>query len=361
MCEISGINRLQGQLNQYAFSPTSSSCTSGLSLLYTLLLLFTSVEETSPVYLNLSEVLNFNELSLEAFKSLLKNLGDAELQTSASAFLRAYNNRDPAIEAIQQTYLHSHTRPLTTASAINQWASEHTNGTITEILTGELSRGTEAVLISALYFKAKWQHEFDPTMTAAMPFTLLDGAEKDVPTMNMPRTSRAVWNSAVSTGFVNEYAGSADGLIALFSLPKESGEAGLRASLAELTTRFPERGTHSTSINLSLPKFAIDSSMPLDAFLQQLGLGAMYQTFQFAAETSKPFVSVGTVLQGTHLVVDEQGTEASAVTAMVVRRSYDPTLYTDLAFDRPFAFALVEKATGTRIVTAAIVDPLAVE
>ncbi|KAG9396975.1 hypothetical protein J8273_1323 [Carpediemonas membranifera] len=355
---ISGINHLQSQLNQYAFNPSSSSCTSGLSLLYTLLLLFTSVEETSPVYSNLCNVLDLNDVSLEAFKALLSNLDDAGVHTAASSFVRDFSGLNPVIESIQRTYLNSKCQPLTTAEAINQWASEHTNGTIREIIP-ELTGDIEAVLISALYFKAKWLHEFDPAGTRPQTFTTLSGEEKEVSTMHMRKTHRRVWDSAVSSGFVNEYIGSANGVEALFSLPTEPGEPGLRAALAELTTQTPEKDAKITGINISLPRFKIETTTLADPFLKQLGLTELYNSFQYAAVASNPYVSVSSTVQKTFLAVDEEGTEASAVTAMFIASGIfmDPKVDRDLEFDRPFVFALVDKASGSRLLTAVVIDP----
>ncbi|KAG9396004.1 Serpin (serine protease inhibitor) [Carpediemonas membranifera] len=351
-------NQLQNKLSQYAFRTDASTCVSGFSLLYTLLLLFTSVDESSPVNSSLSNALSIDSVSLKAFRAVLDSLNASGVHTAATSFIRDFSDRDPVIEALQHRFLDATVQQLTSVDAINQWCAAHTNGAIAQILT-QLDPDTAAALVSTLYFKARWVTPFDPTRNVGRPFTLLSGDRVTVDMMRNEDAHVSVWRTETSTGFVGEYKAPATDVLALFSLPNKPGETGLREALAELATGQPELAAQPHAVDLSLPKFRVDQSFQADNFLRQLGLTRQYESFEFAALQHRPMLQVTKTIQKMFLAVDEDGTEAAAVTAMmldealVLHDKREP-----LVFDRPFAFALVDRS-GTRLLTAAIVNPAA--
>ena len=62
---------------------------------------------------------------------------------------------------------------------------------------------------------------------------------------------------------------------------------------------------------------------------------------------------IGVVIQKTFVDVNEEGTEAAAVTAVPIADS-DPSSFT---VDHPFVFAIRERLTGTILFLGKIVDP----
>ena len=60
--------------------------------------------------------------------------------------------------------------PLISAEQVNEWCAEKTHGKITNILD-ELSPDTAMLLLNAVYFKADWQHQFNPDYTHTGDFT----------------------------------------------------------------------------------------------------------------------------------------------------------------------------------------------
>ncbi|KAG9395520.1 Serpin (serine protease inhibitor) [Carpediemonas membranifera] len=350
------MNKLTFELAKYAFKEDENMATSGLSLFYTLLLAYTSVEPTSNVARAIEAKLELDDGSLQAFRRLLDSMEKSELLSAAAAFVRDFSSLDKEIATKQDKFLKSEAQPLKSAAQVNQWCADHTNGRIKTILD-DLPASSAAVLISALYFKAKWQNAFNSGSTAARPFTLLNGTTVELPTM-MQKSHKKIWSTRVSSGFVNFYKAPADGIIALFSLPKQPGPDGLRAALEELVLDRPEKTAGQTQTLLYLPKFKIEQSVVCDPMLKAIGLDPLYRPFQFAAVSTKPDVAVDMTVQKVFLAVDEEGTEAAVVTAMRLRKTaarIDP--FETLNFDRPFVFALVDAATGNRILVSTVVYP----
>lgn len=52
---------------------------------------------------------------------------------------------------------------------------------------------------------------------------------------------------------------------------------------------------------------------------------------------------VGSIFQSTRIIVNEEGTEAAAVTTAVLVNKASPTKF---YLDRPFAYVIVEKTSG---------------
>lgn len=67
---------------------------------------------------------------------------------------------------------------------------------------------------------------------------------------------------------------------------------------------------------------------------------------------------VSDVVQSVAVIVDEQGTEAAAVTSVVVRAtSVRLDAPQPLIFDRPFAFMIVDDASGAVLFMGTVKDP----
>ncbi len=60
---------------------------------------------------------------------------------------------------------------------INNWVKEKTKGKITKIID-RIKPEAVLFLINAVYFKGRWQKEFDPKQTQEQEFKLLNGAKK---------------------------------------------------------------------------------------------------------------------------------------------------------------------------------------
>ncbi len=333
-------------------SLTSSSAVSGFSLLYTLLLLLTSMGD-SPARDQLMQTLDIGPAAVDQMLPVLDRLAPS-IQAVAASFLRPeFGKFNLAITDLQQDKLRSGTYALHSVDDVNQWCSNATGGRIPTILQ-KLTDADVMVLASALHFKANWTRQFESFRTAPEPWTDLTGAVRDVDTMHLGPTTLPVWTSPVSTGVVLGYV-DAPSVSAVISLPVEEGEAGLRAAIDEMARDRPEQTAQPIPTSIALPRFRVETTTDCLPVLAGLGLGPGVP-FPVDAIDGSPRLSVSQAVQKVFLDVTEAGTEAAAVTALVLAKS---ALYGEpvtMEFNRPFLFTLVDTETGLRLFSAVVTE-----
>jgi len=100
--------------------------------------------------------------------------------------------------------------------------------------------------------------------------------------------------------------------------------------------------------SLQLPKFKLEYEASLKQALSALGMAeAFTDTANFTRINQEGNLFISEVKHKSFVEVDEKGTEAAAVTAVVVGvTSFDPSLFV-MRVDRPFLFAIRERHSGT--------------
>lgn len=252
---------------------------------------------------------------------------------------------DDVVSRMRETRAEVSIRPLSdhaTVDAINGWVAEKTRGLIPTIVDDGLANA-RLVVLNALYFKDDWAVAFNKAQTRVAAFHGAGGASTEVPMMagrmTMPFRS--------------------DGRFAAIDLRYKSD----RFSLVLLTTRdqpatFPEfasavgwlsgDGFEPADVSLQMPRFTLRQTLDVLPALDHAGLAeARHDPAAFAPMTPDP-VDISAILQKIYLGINEQGTEAAAVTSVIVRTAaVAPHVKTDtLTFDRPFMFALRDHVTG---------------
>jgi serpin B len=244
-------------------------------------------------------------------------------------------------------------------AAINGWVKQHTNGKIEKILD-RIDRSAIMILINAIYFKGRWAKPFDPRRTRELPFTLPDGSQKKHPLM-------------AQTGKFDFYAGQ--GFQAI-TLPYGAGRASmyiflpdqrssLRAFRRELGHKSWDawlRHFRQSEGTIVLPRFKLAYEATLNDPLKALGMGVAFDgrraDFSAMVADRKPNVNIDEVKHKTFVEVNEEGTEAAAVTSIgMVRTSMMPQRSFSMVVDRPFFCAIRDSQTGALLFLGSIVDP----
>jgi serine protease inhibitor len=253
------------------------------------------------------------------------------------------------------------------ASRINSWASKETNGRIAKVID-RIDATDLLLLVDAVYFKGQWTHKFDKAETQQRDFTLASGAVKQVP--RMAQSGRFDYFEAAQMQAIRLPFG--DGALAMeVLLPAKSSSLGaLQADLsAEQWTRWqaqyvPRSGT------VELPRFELKSNYRLNGPLQALGMTRAFQpdgaqlTDIFSSapgQLSSGRFFISSVLQSTYWKVDEEGSEAAAVTTTGVRAAAiaRPVQPFRMIVDRPFFCAIEDRRSGALLFVGAIYDPAA--
>jgi serpin B len=119
---------------------------------------------------------------------------------------------------------------------------------------------------------------------------------------------------------------------------------------------------------IELPRFELQSRYKLNEPLVSLGMGrafdernaqltGMLLPAQGRSEVGS--LSISAVLQSTYWKVDEEGSEAAAVTSTQIRATavQRPTQPFHMVVDRPFLGAIVDQRSGVLLFLGAIYDP----
>jgi len=236
------------------------------------------------------------------------------------------------------------------AGAINAWVEEQTRGMI-PTLVDSLPPDTAMVLANAVYFRGLWQTPFDPERTEDAPFALGGGGSAEV--AMMARTDRFRYRASGGTQAVILPYGEG-GMELVLVLPPADAPAPDADTLAGW---FAPEGFGMRDGTVRLPRLDLtyESSM-IDA-LGALGLGVAFSGAADFSRMADAPLFIGDVLHKTALTLDEEGTEAAAVTGVTVRvTSLAPEPFT-LTLDRPFYLAIRDTATGAVLFAGHVADP----
>ena len=148
----------------------------------------------------------------------------------------------------------------------------------------------------------------------------------------------------------------------VFLMPNAAGEAALKALERQLPARWNEMVASPApdqAVILTIPQFNLEGSFDLVDTLSNLGLGTLFRpAADFSGISDEPGFGIDAIKHKTYLSVDENGTEAAAVTwAMMLGASLaEPPEWITLSIDRPFLFAIVEKLSGVILFLGRIED-----
>ena len=242
---------------------------------------------------------------------------------------------------------------------INSWTNEKTQGKIQDILApGSTDEMTRMAITNAVYFKGKWGLQFNPTHTTEQPFWTDRSNSVMVPMM---REAAAMYNYAETNSLKAlelNYLGGDISMIVL--LPKEKGGlSSLEQSIdGKMLDSIKSSMTHEP-LTVELPKFEFETQYNLAGPLRNLGLEDAFDrdNADFQGITDEQ-VYLEKAAHKAFVNVNEEGTEAAAITALVVRAtSGPPEPIAEFVVDHPFMFVIQEKETGEILFIGRVIDP----
>ncbi|WP_262247314.1 serpin family protein [Parapedobacter soli] len=238
---------------------------------------------------------------------------------------------------------------------INDWVSNKTKKKIPTIIEGGIPGDMVMYLINAVYFKGAWEQRFDKKQTEKGTFTRADGTTLQTDFMHVKHTFNVAATEAVEaielpygdkkfSMVVLKPRGDAD----LAQLSEKLAEAGFWATLAS--------SFYSRETQLALPKFKFSYENGLNDELTRMGMGiAFTPAVDFSGISAAP-LAISEVKHKSFIEVNEEGTEAAAVTSVGMVTTSLPQVYTFTA-DRPFLFAIREMTTGLILFIGQVNDP----
>ncbi|XP_035911643.1 serine protease inhibitor 42Dd-like isoform X4 [Anopheles stephensi] len=230
------------------------------------------------------------------------------------------------------------------AKKINGWVEQKTNNKIKDLISPDaLDELSRMVLVNAVHFKGTWTYQFDPQLTRPFPFWTSETESKNVPMMNIKK--HFAYNNFEQHGFsALELTYGASDMTMLILLPNaRTGLAALEEKLPSLDFADLTSQMHKQEVEVFLPKFKIEFTRDLNDDLKALGMGRMFSDsaeFPDLLEENEP-LKVSKVVHKAFIEVNEEGTEAAAATAAVVRVKRALINRLKVRLDHPFLYVLL--------------------
>jgi len=244
------------------------------------------------------------------------------------------------------------------SKTINQWVDTNTNGKIKKIVDDKIDPLTVLFLINAIYFKGTWQTEFDSSHTRDGTFHLATGGEKEVPMM--ARLGGYPYYENYEENFQAISLPYGDGKISMYIfLPARGSD--FNTFLEHLNAENWENWMsqfHEQRVSVVIPKFKLEYEKTLNNPLQALGMeiafGGRADFSRMSPLGISPGLYIREVVHKIVVEVNEEGTEAAAVTSVGIRATSASPAF---IVDRPFFFAIRDNNTKTVLFMGIVVNP----
>lgn len=297
--------------------------------------------------------------------------------TSANGIWSRSSLKHSYVDTIQQVHGAEASDLPETYAPIDAYITKKTNGLIENMMGGDpIDALTVAVLVNAVHFKGDWTTQFDKKLTTRGTFTNLYGEKKQAAFMKATRKMpfaqdvRLLGGASIvqldygkqkSNDTPAEYA-------AFFILPKEKGQTALHNVVERLSTLHAKKKSFSSildqmssqnKLELTLPRFKLSyGTRSLKKELRSLGVNSCFDDDMALLELSEdPTVHLHEVFHKAVLEVTEEGTEAAAATAAIMRARSLPMPPTEMTFDRPFLMLILHMPSLTPLFLARADNP----
>ena len=232
-----------------------------------------------------------------------------------------------------------------TMDDINKWCDIKTSGCIKDILTEPLDDYCRMVLANALYFKGMWKNKFSKDDTKEKEFTNSDGSKSKVQMMS--QSSMFLGYFGLDMDFVEFPYGNENYCMDVF-LPHEDKK--LDECMKDFDQKtFEEylKKAGTGEVLVEMPRMKLNYKTSLVKPLKAMGMTDAFSDDADFSGISNEKTYISDVIQATFVNVDEEGTEAAAVTIATMKNDIMPMRTSTFFMNRPFAYIIREKTTGT--------------
>lgn len=315
------------------------------------------------------QTLGFGDMTLPAinssYKSLIELLSQLDpkvkFQLANSIWYRQEYTFEPEFINLNQTYFNAVVRGLNfndpnAAKTINGWVEQSTNGKIKQIVDDPIAWETVMFLINAIYFKGIWTYQFDPQQTRDDQFNLLDGSKKSCRMMNLKADLPYFANAQFQA--VDLPYGDADFSMTILLPNPQTPVDALVADLQHENWQLWTKSFAKQTGNLSLPKFTLEYDLTLNEVLKALGMGIAFSPEQadFTKMRQIRDLYISKVKHKTFVEVNEEGTEAAAVTSVEIGRTSIGDSFI-MRVNRPFVLVIRENRSQSILFIGKILEP----
>ena len=301
----------------------------------------------------------------ESYRSLIELLSQLDPKVNFSLANSIWYRQEFPVEQefinLNQTYFDAAVRKLDFSSPdavriINDWVDEKTNGKIDKIVE-QITDDMVMFLINAIYFKGTWTYEFEKDKTKDDLFTIPAGSTVPVKMMVQEGDFSYLENSEFQA--IDLPYGDGDfSMLVILPGPGKTTDS----IIGQMNdTKWNEwiGGLEERSGKLEMPRFTLEYRLTLNEVLKALGMGIAFEPGRadFGKINSDAELFISSVLHKTFVDVNEEGTEAAAVTSVTVSVTSIGGGGFVMRLDRPFLFFIRENRSQTILFMGKIVEP----
>ena len=241
---------------------------------------------------------------------------------------------------------------------INSWVSKNTNDKIKDLLSNnDIDELTRLILLNAIYFNASWNTEFNADKTRKMTFYGKNSVEYITDFMNGQQKVGLSENDEAQMIKI-DYSKEVASMFII--MPKENAD--LDKYISEFSLEKFEKLENTLAalkVNLSMPKFKVESRFEMKKALMNMGIKAAFsKSADFSKMNGKSNLYIDEVIHKAFVEVSEKGTEAAAATAVVVReKSMAVSQTPSVNINRPFIFVIRENKNNAILFVGKYVKP----
>lgn len=234
-------------------------------------------------------------------------------------------------------------------SRINGWCAEKTNYKIENVIE-EISSASLLYIINAVYFKGHWFHPFMSELTGSEKFYPEDGGDKEVDMMKATHYYE-YFEDNLCQYLELSYRNRNFGMILMLPQQGKTTEDVIQHMDNDRWLSVKD-GFEYKNVYLELPKFKFECKYEMQkGILQDMGMKAPFDSkiADFSGISNMPQLFISKVIHNTFVEVNEEGTEAAAITVIEFptgESGIEPPKPIDYIVNKPFLFGIREKTTG---------------
>ncbi|XP_068140759.1 serine protease inhibitor 27A [Drosophila tropicalis] len=250
--------------------------------------------------------------------------------------------------------------PETAASAINDWASNITQGRLRKLVTAENVRNSVMLLTNLIYFNGQWRRQFANTYQGVF----FRHAEEQTRADFMEQTDYFYYHNSekLKAQILRLPYKGKNSLFVL--LPHEiDGIFELIHNLENDELKSAQWAMEEVKVKVILPKFRFDYQRDMKETLQGLGIREIFEDSASLPGLTRGAdvagkVKVSNILQKAGIDVNEKGTEAYAATVVEIENKFGGSIVIEeFNVNRPFVFFIEEESTGNILFAGKVHDP----
>ena len=229
-----------------------------------------------------------------------------------------------------------------TAKAMARWISANTNGT----LSPKIETDPEQILsiLNTVYFYDQWIDRFDKSKTAEDTFYLSNGEEVRCDFMNREFGSARFFKG---DSFIRSSLNMKNNSQMVFILPDEEiSPYELISSPEQMKVSFEGGEEYHGDVVWKIPKFSFGSKLSLTDALKNLGVNSAFAEDADFTGITNHVAYISSIMQETHIAIDEDGVEASAFTDIRYVGGAPPEGRAEMILNRPFIYAVMSQYEG---------------